>query len=187
MKNVIPAIIRPIYVCIALLLAVGVSSCSNEPQRLLFSNHPTEYKKAEKVAPALTPKVTPPLTASTAAEPAIILPADAYAREEAKAEKLATKLVNANRIVPQQAETRKVSLKEKIAVAKMAMKEVEATQKTDKKLNKADRKMTQANGIVSNRTALIVILVGLILLLVNVGVGGTVVLVGAILLLLNYL
>lgn len=74
-----------------------------------------------------------------------------------------------------------------MAIAKNALRQLKAARKEGKKLRPLDQQNTQANGLVTNRTALIVILVGLVLLLFNAGVGSAVVLVGAILLLLNYI
>ena len=191
MKNHLPAILRPFYVSLTVLLTIGVSSCSNEPQRLLFSNHPTEYKKAEKAVPAITPEENTPLTASAAAEPTVVLPANAYASEKAKTEKIADELIKTNHIAAQK-EASKITLKEKMSVMKTALKEVKAAKKEIKQLKKADVKATKA-GPVSNDLAIKIIILGLIVALLGLivpvlgGLGGLIVIVGLVLLLLNYL
>lgn len=194
MKELTPSRLRLFLAVFTTLLALGVSSCSNNPQRLLFSNHPTEYKKVEQPAVATVPAAdtAPELTASVTAEPAL-LPANAYAQEEAKAA-LASQIAAIKKATPQ-AETRKISRKEKIALVKTAMQEVKTAKKEIKQLTKAEKKdiKAQAEGPVSNSTAVKIIILGLILALLGLVVpflyllGSLVLVIGLILLLLNYL
>ncbi len=87
MKNFIPSFTSQVNSFFALFLVFLVSSCAHEPQRLLFSNHPTEYKKTEepvKVAPT-TNESAGSLTASTSMDDAAITPENISAPAEINA------------------------------------------------------------------------------------------------------
>ncbi|MDQ4139510.1 MAG: hypothetical protein M3142_03205, partial [Bacteroidota bacterium] len=185
---------HPVNSFFAFFLAILVSSCSHEPQRLLFSNHPTEYKKVEepvKVA-ATTNESDASLTASTEPAAATIAAEDISAPAQINAKALAAELAKSTS--PESApEAKKITRKEKIAALKTAFKEVTKAKKEIKQLKKGDTKKVQAAGPVTNDVAIKIIVIGLILVLLGLiipflyGLGGLVVVIGLVLLLLNYL
>ena len=185
MKNFPPRFIHSLFGCLAFIFVLGGSSCSPKPPRLLFANHPVPYQKTEHRPASVHPVVTAPLTASAAATPAVLAPAYADHLNQAQAAAPAEPAPAKN--TRNQAVNEETTRKAQVAVAKNALRQLKAVRKESKKLGPLDQKNTQANGLVTNKTALIVILVGLVLLLFNAGVGSAVVLVGAILLLLNYI
>jgi hypothetical protein len=194
MKKITLAASRTTSVLVSLLLIFGLGSCSNQAQQFLFSNHPTEYHKVKKsVAAATAPELTASLTASTAAQPSVILPAQAYAQEQARTEALAAELIKAKTAAPQAQATQKMNFKEKAVVLKKALKEVKAAKKEIKQVRKFDKQKAQAAGPVSNDMAIKIIIAGLILALLGLvipflyGLGGLVVVIGLVLLLINYL
>ncbi|PSR55258.1 hypothetical protein AHMF7605_17980 [Adhaeribacter arboris] len=194
MKNFIFLFARPVNFFGAVLLAFLVSSCTREPQRLLFSNHPTEYKKtAEPVKVAGTTHASAnSITVSAASEAAAIAAENIAAPAEINAKTLATELTKSSRTVSAP-ETKTITRKEKITALKTAFKEVKKAKKEIKQLKKADTKKVQAAGPVTNDVAIKIIVIGLILVLLGLvvpflyGLGGLVVVIGLVLLLLNYL
>ncbi|QMU30950.1 hypothetical protein [Adhaeribacter radiodurans] len=194
MKNFISFFARPVNSFLALLLTILVSSCAHEPQRLLFSNHPTEYKKVAepvKVA-ATTNQAAGSLTASTEPAASALAAEDISTSAQINAKALATELAKSTSAVSAP-ETKDLTRKEKITALKTAFKEVKKAKKEIKQLKKADTKKVQAAGPVTNDVAIKIIVIGLILVLLGLvvpflyGLGGLVVVIGLVLLLLNYL
>ncbi len=189
MKNVIPLFARPVTTLLVLFLAVLVSSCSQEPQRLLFSNHPTAFKRTEKTTPILPTPETASVTASTSEEAAGILSPETAKQEELTAEIRRNEVVKAT-LKNNAAPTHKVPFREKVTTLKAVKKEIKAAKKEIKKL-KDSKKV--AEGPVSNDVAFKVIVLGLIVALLGLivgplgGIGALIVIVGLVLLLLNYL
>ncbi len=191
MKKITLASSRSISAFVAWLLIFGLGSCATQTQQFLFSNHPTEFRRVERpVVSATAPELTAALTTSTAAQPAVILPAQAYAQEQARTEALAAELIKA-KAAPQV--TPKMNTKEKAVVLKKALKEVKAAKKEIRQVRKFDKQKAQAAGPVSNDMAIKIIIAGLILALLGLvipflyGLGGLVVVIGLVLLLINYL
>ncbi|RDC65715.1 hypothetical protein [Adhaeribacter pallidiroseus] len=189
MKNFISFSTRPVNAVLALFLAILVSSCSQEPQRLLFSNHPTEFKRVEKAtAPLATPEAAP-ITASTTEELAVFLSPEQAKQAELTAEISRNEAVKAA-LKNATATTPKATFREKAATLKAVKKEIKTAKKEIKKL-KDSKKI--AEGPVTNDVAIKVIILGLIVALLGLivpilgGLGGLIVIVGLVLLLLNYL
>lgn len=103
------------------MLLLGVISCSPEPQRLLFSNHPVSYQKTEKQPAIAIPAEIASLTASAAEPSTVVLPVNPYAANEAKATASAAERALVTNIA-NPSENGKVNRKEKMAVAKTAWK-----------------------------------------------------------------
>ncbi len=189
MKNFITLFARPFTTLLVLFLAILVSSCSQEPQRLLFSNHPTEFKRVEKATATLPTPETASLTASTSKEAAGIISPEIAKQDELTAEIRRNEVVKValkNNVAP----TQKATFREKVTALKAVKKEIKTAKKEIKKL-KDSKKV--AEGPVTNDVAIKVIILGLIVALLGLivpvlgGLGGLIVVVGLVLLLLNYL
>ena len=192
MTNFISFSARSVTLLSALFLAILVSSCSQEPQRLLFSNHPTEFKR---VAKATTPTPAPevaPLTVSVNEEPVTVLSPEQAKQEELTAEISRNEVVQAA-LKNTAATTQKTTFREKVTALKAVKKEIKTAKKEIKQLQKGKDVTKVAEGPVSNDLAIKIIILGLIVALLGLivpilgGLGGLIVIVGLVLLLLNYL
>ncbi|QNF32711.1 hypothetical protein HUW51_08195 [Adhaeribacter swui] len=190
MKNIISSSARWVNAIFALFLAVLVSSCSQEPQRLLFSNHPTEFKRVENAtAKVATPEIAP-VTANAAEAPTAILSPEQAKQEELTAEIRRNEAVKTALEKTTVAPTQKATFREKVTALKAVKKEIKTAKKEIKKIKEGKK---VAEGPVTNDVAIKVIILGLIVALLGLivpvlgGLGGLIVIVGLVLLLLNYL
>jgi hypothetical protein len=170
---------------LVILIAMLMSSCTS-PQHFSFSPAPPAYQKTKKeiAAPALPETESKILTASAANEP-VVLPelAPVAAAKAQTLEKTTILAVQKN----QGATKQKLTLAQKVVLKKL-----------QKQATKLERKAQQtkdiAEGPVSNRNAIGLILIGLIVALLGAILGGIfttlgtlIILIGLVLLILNYI
>lgn len=165
---------------LALVMVLMMSSCSS-PQHFSFRPAPPAFIKQKPQAPAAaaaTPSVEAPVfTASTEASP-VVLPEIAALAAKAPATPAITTKAGAGQ--------QKLSLTQKVVLKKLQKKAAKLEQKTRDTLD------TTA-GPVSNRSAIALILIGLVLAIFGALLGavfytlGTLcILIGLVLLILNY-
>jgi hypothetical protein len=171
-----------------------LSSCSSNKQYFSFSPAPAAYVKKQTPAVINTSPVAAekseinntPLTASTAPEQAVVLPEVAALKE--KSQPAIAKITNA---ASAKSATAEVKTPQKLTLAQKIM--LHKIQKQAKKLSNQSQKAENAAGPVSNRNAISLILIGLIVAVLGSFLGGLfytlgvlILLVGLVLLVLNY-
>lgn len=182
MKNFTFSKVLHLSFSLALGLLLGMSSCSS-PQHFSFRPAPPAFIKPKPQAPAAaavtTPAEAPVYTASTASEP-VVLPEVAALAAKASATPAPTTAAQ------KETGTQKLSLAQKVVLKKLQKKAAKLEQKTRDTLD------TTA-GPVSNRSAIALILIGLVLAIFGALLGavfytlGTLcILIGLVLLILNY-
>lgn len=186
MKNFTQARILSLSLCLLFVAMLFVSSCTS-PQHFSFTAAPPTYHKVKKEQAEPQTEITEEpatLTASTETE-AIVLPEIANLTTK-KALALATPAKvekKENTAQPKQ----KLTLAQKVVLKKL--------QKQANKLQNADQseKATQAAGPVSSKSAIALILIGLIIAIFGLilqplyAIGVLVLLIGLVLLILTYL
>ena len=186
MKNFTQARILSLSLCLLFVAMLFVSSCTS-PQHFSFTAAPPTYHKVKKEAAEPQPEATEEpatLTASTETE-AIVLPEIADLATK-KSTATATKATVENKKIDAQPK-QKLTLAQKVVLKKL--------QKQATKLQNADQSdnTTQAAGPVSSKSAIALILIGLIIAIFGLilqplyAIGVLVILIGLVLLILTYL
>ncbi|MGV3589903.1 MAG: hypothetical protein ACO1OF_23045 [Adhaeribacter sp.] len=186
--------LSPLSALLVFTAMLFFSSCSSHKQHFSFTPAPPAYVKKQALTVVNTTPVaaeTPEteniaLTASTAPEQAVILPEVAALKE--RAQPAIAKIANAKAASSATAEakpTHKLTLAQKVMLHKI--------QKQAKKLSNQSQKAESAAGPVSNRNAIALILIGLIVAVFGSFLGSLfytlgvlILLVGLVLLILNY-
>ena len=183
MKNFTPLRFLPLSVNLLVVALLLISSCTS-PQHFAFTSAPPAYekKKTEAAEPALATAET--LTAATVPTP-VVLPEITAAAETKNADiqKTAQALTAKAQVT---APKQKLNLAQKVVLKKL--------QKQVTKLNSKSRDIKETTaGPVSNRSAIALILIGLIIAVFGTiisplyTIGVLVLLVGLVLLVLNYI
>ena len=185
MKNFTPKRFFHLSVNMVILAMLLISSCAS-PQHFSFTAAPPAYqkKKAEITEPAPATAADELLTASTAAKPAVL-------PEIANATKTKT--------LPLEKTAQAITAKAQVAAPKqkLTLAQKVILKKLNKQITKSNRNIKDtkdtAAGPVSNRSAIALILIGLIIAIFGTiigplySIGVLVLLVGLVLLVLNYI
>jgi hypothetical protein len=181
MKNFTLLRSLPLSVNLLVIAVLLISSCTS-PQHFAFTSAPPAYEKKAVVEP--TPATAETVTAATTTTP-VVLPEVVAAAETKNADIQKTAQVitaKAQVTAPKQ----KLNLAQKVVLKKL--------QKQVTKINKQSRDIKDtAAGPVSNRSAIGLILIGLIIAIFGTiigplyAIGVLVLLVGLVLLVLNYI
>jgi len=185
MKNFTLLRFLPLSVNMVIIAMLLISSCTS-PQYFSFTAAPPAYqkKKAEIAEPASVAAPEETLTASTAAQP-VVLPEIAAAAKTKNLPLAKAAPVVTNK-APVAAPKQKLTLAQKIVLKKL-----------NKQITKSTRKIKGAQdtaaGPVSNRSAIALVAIGLIIAIFGLiisplyTIGVLVLLVGLVLLVLNYI
>jgi hypothetical protein len=172
--------------CLALITTLLMSSCSS-PQHFSFSAAPAAYQKHKAETVAVAPAAPVVTEAATVAE-APAAPAETFTASTETAPVVLPELAKASKAaVASQAPTakQKLTLTQKVVLNKLQKQATKLEQKTKKS-------QEAAAGPVSNKSAIALILIGLVIALFGALLGGIfytlgtlVILIGLILLILN--
>jgi hypothetical protein len=187
MKNFTLPKAGTLSLCLTFLSLLLLGACSS-PQHFTFRPAPPAYLKQKPQAAAPAPVISPPAAAYTASAAEVPVPLPEVAALKAAASQAKAAAASPTAVAPEKGlSPQKLTLAQKVVLKKLQKQATKIEQKTKRGLD-------TAAGPVSNRSAIALILIGLVLAIFGALLGavfytlGTLlILVGLVLLILNYI